>query len=38
MVYAPFDNFVEYRSPVIPSVEPEEILVNVSLEVFLVAV
>ena len=38
MIYAPLDDFVEYRSPVIPSVEPEEVLVNISLEVLSVTI
>jgi|SRR5690554_1905597 len=38
MIYTPLDDPVKYRFPVIPSVEPEEILVNISLEVLPVAV
>ena len=37
-VDTPFDDPVQYGFPVISAVEPEEVLVDVVLEVFLIAV
>ena len=35
--YAPLDDLVQYRSAVVPSVEPEEIFIDIFLQVFPVA-
>src|SRR5680860_346983 len=37
MCHAPLDELVQYRSAVVPSVEPEEVFVDVLLQVFPVA-